>query len=103
MPNHLYSTHRNRPINQTDSLELFENPHSLKSCMHHFCKECIREAIANSSFCPLCKLPAQPREIIPSPVVANIVAHFKRLRAAQKDMVADAQKADKGLKDVWEL
>lgn len=61
--------------------KLLDNPYST-DCEHHFCKNCIEEALFNESKCPMCKLPQHPRDLARNPTFASIVSGVSKLRAA---------------------
>jgi len=61
--------------------KMLHDPYST-GCEHHFCKQCIKDALEDSSECPECKLPCRPGELVRNATFARIVKSVSRLRRA---------------------
>ncbi|CAM6095452.1 unnamed protein product [Calypogeia fissa] len=55
---------------------------ALLSCNHCFCTTCIVQSMKRISCCPICKVPAAPREVRSAPQMDTLVAIFKGMEAS---------------------
>ena len=60
--------------------ELLHEPASINGCRHIFCKSCISEPLGTEGACPICHLPAQPKDLVKNTVANAIVQHYLLLR-----------------------
>ncbi|XP_054831870.1 E3 ubiquitin-protein ligase TRIM7-like [Eublepharis macularius] len=77
-------------------LEYFKDPLMIAECGHNFCRACLPQSWGESgaeASCPLCRGPAQPRNLRPNLQLANFVEIAKKF-AVQEEKEADVEGAE---------
>ncbi|XP_060094095.1 zinc finger protein RFP-like [Heteronotia binoei] len=63
-------------------LDYFSDPVILTECGHNFCRGCLAKSWGEAAVkvsCPVCKQPAQPRNLLPNQHLANVVEITRKL------------------------
>eukprot|EP01029_Cantina_marsupialis_P018403 TRINITY_DN4222_c1_g2_i2.p1 TRINITY_DN4222_c1_g2~~TRINITY_DN4222_c1_g2_i2.p1 ORF type:complete len:646 (+),score=171.00 TRINITY_DN4222_c1_g2_i2:450-2387(+) len=67
--------------------EIFESPFVSTSCGHIFCKDCIQNEVALNQRCPVCFIPAQPKDLTRIIMIEQIVEEIQKVRISGKDLL----------------
>ena len=57
------------------------DPASIIGCRHLFCRECVFNPLGTKGKCPVCLLPAQPKDISKNIVTDSILYHYVALKS----------------------
>ena len=57
------------------------DPASIIGCRHLFCRECVFNPLGTKGKCPVCLLPAQPKDISKNIVTDSILHHYLALKS----------------------
>lgn len=66
------------------SLSLMQEPMSMP-CSHTFCRACLSQAIGGRGKCPICKVEATRRTLVPNEQMARFIRYYKELLSTGED------------------